>query len=343
MIRIGSAAHTRVKGQYEEDIEIRAVKQTLPFVWRHTQQRGLLRLMGVPRWMYRGYTRNNAGDLAASIAYHALVAMVPIFFLLVGVGGLFLRNDSVMSGAVRTIQTIFPEGSGSTEAFQAAIEARQNSGLVSLVSFIGFAWVGTGLISSMARGMNRIYGVRNANFIEEKQRGFVVILLFLLFFILSVLTSVLPTVLLLLDLPEMLDRLFLTSRFTQLLAYGVAFLSTVMLFLVIYRIVPNARQRLPDVWPGTLVASLLFLVLTQAFPIYIDVVGGVNRYGQLLGLISLIVVALFLLAHTILFGAYINATWQRRRARLRQERRMERAREDDDIVTPEELYGPEVP
>lgn len=137
--------------------------------------------------------------------------------------------------------------------------------------------------------------------------------------------------------------MFLTSRFTQLLAYGVAFLSTVMLFLVIYRIVPNARQRLPDVWPGTLVASLLFLVLTQAFPIYIDVVGGVNRYGQLLGLISLIVVALFLLAHTILFGAYINATWQRRRARLRQERRMERAREDDDIVTPEELYGPEVP
>ena len=343
MIRIGSAAHTRVKGRYEEPVEIRAVKQTLPFVWRHTQQSGLLRMLTFPRWMYRGYTRNSAGDLAASIAYHALVAMVPIFFLLVGVGGLFLRNDSVMAGAVRTIQTVFPEGSGSTEAFQAAIEARQNSGLVSLVSFIGFAWVGTGLISSMARGMNRIYNVKNANFIEEKQRGFVVILLFLLFFLLSVLTSVLPTVLLLLDLPEVLDRLFLTSRFTQLLAYGVAFISTSMLFLVIYRIVPNARQRFLDVWPGTLVASLLFVLLTQAFPIYIRMVGGVNRYGQLLGLITLIVAALYFLSHIILFGAYINASWQRQRARRKQARRIARARADDDIVTAEEVYGPDVP
>ena len=343
MINLGSAAHTRVKGAYAEKVEIEAVKQTLPFVWRHTQRSGLLSVLSFPRWMYRGYTRNNAGDLAASIAYHALIAMVPIFFLLVGVGGLFLRNDSVMSGAVRTIQTIFPEGSGSTEAFRAAIEARQNSGIVSLVSFIGFAWVGTGLISSMARGMNRIYGVRNASFIEEKQRGFLVILLFLLFFVLSVLTSVVPSVLLVLDLPEILDRLFLTSRFNQLLAYGVALVSTMMLFLTIYRVVPNARQRFLDVWPGTLVASLLFVLLTQAFPIYIQMVGGVNRYGQVLGLISLIVVALFFLAHTILFGAYINASWQRRRARAVQQRRLARARQDDDIVTADELIGPPIP
>jgi membrane protein len=339
MILLESASHARVKGVVDEKQEIRAASESLPFLWRRTRHAGLFRFLRFPRWMYRGYTRNSAGDLAASIAYHALIAMVPIFFLLVGVGGLFLRNDTVMSGAARAIQTIFPPGSGSTEAFQAALEARQNSGLLSLVSFIGFAWVGTGLISSMARGMNRIYGVRNANFIEEKQRGFMVILLFLLFFILSVLSSILPTVLLLLNLPEILDRFFLTSRFTQLAAYGIALVSTVMLFLVIYRIVPNARQRLPDVWPGTFVASLLFFLLTQAFPIYIRMVGGVNRYGQLLGLITLIVAALFFLAHIILFGAYINATWQRNRARKAQRKRILKAQENDEIVTAEELRG----
>lgn len=339
MIRIGTATHTRVKGEYNEHVELRAVTQTLPFVWRHTQKSGLLRLLSIPRWMYRGYTRYSAGDLAASIAYHALIAMVPIFFLLVGVGGLFLRNDSVMSAATRAIQVIFPEGSGSTEAFQAALEARQNSGLLSLVSFIGFAWVGTGLISSMARGMNRIYGVRNLSFVAEKQRGFVVILLFLLLFVLSILTSVLPTTILLLDLPDILDRLFLTSRFTQLVAYSVALVSTLLLFFVIYRIVPNARQKFLDVWPGTLVASLLFVLLTQAFPIYIGLVGGVNRYGQLLGLITLIVAALFFLAHIILFGSYINATWQRRRERQATQRRIRQAQENDERVTAEELEG----
>ncbi|HLU35037.1 MAG TPA: YihY/virulence factor BrkB family protein [Thermomicrobiales bacterium] len=337
MILLDSAAHAKVKGHRDEKREVQAVSQTLPFLWRRTRHAGWFRFLRIPRWMYRGYTRNQAGDLAASIAYHALIAMVPIFFLLVGVGGLFLRNDDVMSAATRGIQRIFPEGSGSTEAFRAALEARQNSGLVSLVSFIGFAWVGTGLISSMARGMNRIYGVRNPSFIVEKQRGFVVIMLFLLFFIISVLASVLPTFLLLLDLPDVVDEFFLTSRFNQLVAYSVALVSTLMLFLVIYRIVPNARQTLADVWPGTLVASVLFFALVQVFPIYTQLVGGVNRYGQLLGLITLIVVALFFLSHVILFGAYINATWQRNRARRAQEARMRKAREDDDIVTAEEL------
>ena len=112
------------------------------------------------------------------------------------------------------------------------------------------------------------------------------------------------------------------ARADHATAYGIALLSTIMLFLVIYRIVPNARQRFLDVWPGTLVASLLFVLLTQAFPIYIQMVGGVNRYGQVLGLISLIVVALFVLAHIILFGAYINASWQRRRARKAQAARV---------------------
>lgn len=339
MILLNSAAHGKVKGTVDEKQEVRAVSQTLPFLWRRTQQSSWFQLLRIPRWMYWGYTRNSAGDLAASIAYHALIAMVPIFFLLVGVGGLFLRNNEVMSAATRTIQRVFPPGSGSTEAFQAALEARQNSGLLSLVSFIGFAWVGTGLISSMARGMNRVYGVRNASFIVEKQRAFIVIMLFLLFFIVSVLASVLPTVLLLLDLPEVIDQFFLTSRFNQILAYVVALAATVMLFLTIYRIVPNARQRLPDVWPGTLIASVLFLLLTQAFPFYIDLVGGVNRYGQLLGLITLIVAALFFLAHIILFGAYVNATWQRHRARKAQQKRLRRARANDDFVTAEELAG----
>lgn len=337
MILIGSASHAKVGGTSTEKQEIRAASETLPFLWRHTNWSRWSLLLRLPRWMYRGYTRNQAGDLAASIAYHALVAMVPIFFLLVGVGGLFLRNESVMAQAVRTINVIFPEGSGSTEAFRAAVEARSNSGIVSLVSFITFSWVGTGWISAMSRGMNRIYGVRNHSFVVEKQRGFMVILLFLLFFLLSVLSSIVPTALLLLDLPDVVDRVFLESWLTKVIAYGVAFLSAVGLFLVIYRVVPNARQRLLDVWPGTLVASILFLILTQMFPLYIQLVGGVNRYGTLLGLISLIVAALFFLAHMILFGAYINATWQRRRARQEQQRRIHRAQADDGIATAQEL------
>jgi membrane protein len=310
-----------VHSEFDEEREVKAAAQTIPSLWRRTQQSSWYRVMRFPRWLYQGYTRSNAGDLAASIAYHALIAMVPMFFLLVGVAGLFLRNDAVLGLAVKVIQIVFPAGSGSREAFEAALEARRNSGLISLISLMGFAWVGTGLVSSMARGMNRVYGVRNANYIVEKQRGFVVIFLFLIFFFAATLASIVPTFLISQELPDLLDDWLLSSRYNQIVAYVVAFASSVMLFFVIYRIVPNARQRSLDVVPGTFAAGLLFVMLTQVFPLYIDMVGGANRYGQLLGLVSLIVAALYFLAHIILFGSYINAAWQRYRARRNQAKR----------------------
>ena len=45
-------------------------------------------------------------------------------------------------------------------------------------------------------------------------------------------------------------------------------------------------------------------------------------------------------AGLILFGAYINATWQRRRERQATQRRIRSAQANDEIVTAEELSGP---
>jgi len=329
MIHLNSAAHSRIGNVVDEQREINAVASAMPFLWRRTQRSSWSQVWLIPRWMYRGYTKANAGDLAAAIAYHALVALVPMFFLLVGVGGLFLRNEAVMRQAIETIYVLFPTSQSSADAFRAALEARRNSGLISLISLVGFAWAGTGLVSSMARGMNRIYGVRNASYVLEKQRGFVVIFLFLVFFFIAALTSILPTYLLIRDLPEALDKLLLSSTFNRVAVYLIAFLSALLFFGVIYRLVPNARQTLLDVLPGTFAAALLFVALTQTFPFYIELVGGVNRYGRLLGLITLIVAVLYFLSHILLFGCYINATWQRRRRRRQQVGRIREEQEDN--------------
>ncbi len=328
MILLNSAANRRVKGPYDKLHESTAIAESLPLLWRRTNRAGWTRILRFPRWLMQGFTRNQAGDLAAAIAYHSLIAMVPIFFLLVGVTGLFLQNQTVLTQAEKMIRTVFPEGSGSVDAFRAALDSRQNSGILTLASFVTFSWVGTGLMSSVGRAMNRIYNVRTAPFIQQRQRGFTVIMLFLLLFVLSVLASVIPTLLLLLDLPEALDAIFLGTGMSLLITYGTAFFFTLALCFVIYRIVPNARQRALDVWPGTLIAATMFSIMVQVFPIYIGLIGGVDRYGPLLGLISLIVAALYFLAHMILFGAFVNANWQRRRFLAATKRRMAREREE---------------
>lgn len=273
------------------------------------------------RWMYRGYTATNAGDMAAAVAFNTLIALVPMMLLLAATAGLFLKNDAVLQQTQIAIERLVP-GQTSDDAFTAALTARGNTGWLGVISFIGLAWVGTGFVSCLARSMNRIYGARNSGYINEKQRGFLVLMLFSLLFMVASVASIMPTFFINQDLPEVFDRWLLASGRYQLIGYGIGLVTAVLLFLVLYRIIPNAGQHLGDVWPGTLISALLFMAITQAFPIYIRLIGGGNRYGQVLGFVSLMVASLLILAHIILFGAYINASWQRRR-RLRRRRKLE--------------------
>jgi uncharacterized BrkB/YihY/UPF0761 family membrane protein len=185
--------------------------------------------------------------------------------------------------------------------------------------------------------MNKIYGARSSGYINEKQRGFVVLMLFSFLFIISTLAAILPTFFVNQNLPAVFDEWLLASGRYQLIGYAIGLATALLLFLTLYRVIPNANQRLPDVWPGAALGALLFLFITQIFPLYIRFTGGGNRYGQILGFVSLLVVSLLMLAHLILFGAYVNASWQRQR-RLRRRRRIEKAGFDPEVDDETDLF-----
>jgi membrane protein len=345
MITIGAGIDTRLGAleHYEEGMLRPPASLAQPMSTRREARRAVSR---VASWMIRGYQRANATDLASAVAFQALVAVVPMFLLMVSIAGLFLQDSRVLQQAILTIAWILPGGGASQDAFTAAFEARRNSGLFGALGLLGFAWVGTGFVSSMARSMNRIYQVPNAGFIKEKQRGFFVILLFAVFFMIASSASIVTTFFVgnESNLPLFLQRWRLTQGQTQVIAYAIAAIAAYLLFLTIYRLVPNAGQRMLDVWPGAVISAVLFLLVTQAFPVYLRYVGGSNRYGVALGLVSLMVAAFYALAHVILFGAYINSTWQRhRRDKQRQKKRRPPADRGGDHGPGTHRQGPPVP
>lgn len=293
---------------------------------REGEQRSLWRMLHrIPAWMYRGYNEASASDMAAAVAFNTLVALVPMFLLMIAIAGLFLKNDQVLNRAILIIDTLVP-GGAADDAFKTALTARNNSGWLGVISFLGFAWVGTGFVSCLARSMNRIYGARSSGYINEKQRGFFVLLIISLLFAVSLAAPILTSFFVQRELPRAIEPWLLATAEYQIVGYLIGFTAALALFFTLYRVIPNAGQRMPDVWPGSLTASLLFLLVTQIFPIYIRITGGGNRYGQILGFVSLLVASLFFTAHIILFGAYINATWQRRRRMQQRRKRHARAK-----------------
>ena len=155
----------------------------------------------------------------------------------------------------------------------------------------------------------------------ERRRGFFVIIAFAAHFVLALLASTVPTLFVGQDLPFYFESWALAAGWFQVIGYVLAFLATVALFGMLYRVAPNAGQRLADVWPGTLTAAALFVGMAQVFPLYLRLLGGANRYGAVFGLVSLLVAWLYVLSHTLLFGTYVNATHQRYRRRHEQRRR----------------------
>ena len=271
----------------------------------------------LPAWMVRGYQHAGAGDLAAAVAFNAIVALVPTFLLLAFVIGLFLKIDQVLIAAIYSSLWGLPPGAAQ-DAFDAVLKARQNSGWFGALSLLGFAWVGTSFVSCLARSMNRIYGVQNCGYLCEKQRGFFVIIIFAALFSVTILASTVPTLFAFQDLNVYFAQTLLAEGINQLISYLVAIAASLGLFTVVYRIVPNAGQRIADIWPGTLTAALLFVAMAQVFPIYLRSLGGFNRYGAVFGLVSLLLLWFYLLAHLLLFGTFINSSHQRRRRRRRR-------------------------
>ncbi len=272
------------------------------------------RILGAPwavvHWGYRGYRQANAGDLASSIAFNALVALVPTFLLCLAVAGQFLQRDEILDTALSTSFWGLPRES-SGDAFAAILTARRNTNWLGALALVGFAWTGAGFVSCLARSMNRVYGVPGCGYMCERRRGFFVVLAFAALFVLALVSATVPTLFVGRDLPFYLEEWALAAGRVQVLGYVLAVLATVALFGMLYRVVPNAGQRLGDVWPGTLTAAALFVGIAQAFPVYVRLVGGGNRYGAVFGFVSLLVVWLLALAHVLLFGTHVNASYRR--------------------------------
>ncbi len=292
--------------------------------WAHRAWRRIL-----CSWPVRGYRDANGSRLVAVIAFNALVALVPTLLLLTATAGLALRDDTAFEAAVDAILAAFPDRTAG-EALDAVISVRSYPGWIGAVSLLGFLWIGTTFADAVAHCLNRVHGVPDCGYVCTRRKGFAVVLGVAGLFLAAVAAG-LPTLLAGPGEPPITGpdpvpgtapaaRPFLAALvgavdIARIPGYAVAFVVAAALFLMLYRVLPNAGQRLGDVWPGALVAGALFVLLGQVFPVYLHLTGGLNRFGVAFGLAWLLVTWFGALGHVLLFGAHVNATRLRRRQR----------------------------
>jgi membrane protein len=190
-----------------------------------------------------------------------------------------------------------------SEALNDVVIASTSLGLIGLLAF---AYSGTVMFMAIRRALDIIWGAPvKRPFFQQKLMDFA--MLFGLIFLLAVTVAITVTLRTLGN--ESLDALpFMPSDDGLLwdaVSFGVPWAMAVVLFLLLYRYVPNAPTHFRDVWPGAVLAATLFEGLQFGYSIYVANFSTYDVVYGALGAVLLFMFFVFLASCFVLYGAEV--------------------------------------
>ena len=261
---------------------------------------------------------DHVGAYAAQTAYFIMLSFFPFIILLVTL----IRYTSITPADVyEAARAIFP---ASMDSFILSLinEVYSKTAVTVSVSAIVAAWsAGKGFLALM-RGMNTIYNVEERrNYIILRLRSALYTVVFVIAIILSLVVLVFGNSIHEAAVEHMPFLAVVTGMIVRLKGIvGVCFLTVV--FMLLYRFVPNRRARLLSQAPGALFSSVCWYLFSIGFSIYVGYSPGIsNMYGSLTTIV-LVMLWLYFCMYIILLGAEINSYFEDQFRRVAYYRQM---------------------
>jgi membrane protein len=250
--------------------------------------------------------------LAQQVAFSSLLAFLPTVILLIGLLGLF--GSGAFDSLERFVATVAPNGviDMIELAKKDAAENKAGSAIAFVVGAFGALWAASGAMGAVSKAVNRAY-----NRIETRPFW----KLRLIAIVLVVATGLVTAGMFLLIVfggslgDALVSRTGLGGGFKliwNIARWPIAFSAVLLFFSLVYYLAPNVEHRS---WrwltPGSLIGSVLWLVLSGLFAVYTSFAGSYDKtYGSIAGAIVLLL-WLNYSAWAILFGAELNAELDR--------------------------------
>jgi membrane protein len=251
---------------------------------------------------YAKLSADRAMTGAIQIAWQAMFSSFPLIIGVLGLFGLVLRDPAQRLRLAEAVASQFPSQVGDLLGF--IEETRQLGGLLGAVSLLGLLWSGYWLFQTMELVFNHFYGAPDRSFRQQVVMALMMIGIYAALFSLSVLASTAAG--LLVSYSERVARHDFTGV-DPVIGWLVALASAIAMFAAIYRVVPNTRLSVAHVWPGALLSGVLFVILSQTFPLYFSVLGSSYAAYKTLGLFLMLMTWFYCLAVILVLGVELNA------------------------------------
>lgn len=246
---------------------------------------------------------------AAAIAYWALLSIFPFFLLVLSILGAVTADPAERDQVIRFVFRYFPRQfdfiRGQLDAFSAAPLRVGAGGLLALT------WASLGVFNAVSSAVNHAWAV-------EKRRSFLRHRLVSFLMLLSA-----GAVLLIALVLASAARLAGTSWFGGLVAASpwlawmtgltASYASTALLIVcvaLVFYFIPHTRVRFRDVWPGAVLAGLLWRGALAGFSWYARDLATWNMYGSIAAVVVFLL-WIYVCAIILLYGVEMTAAYAR--------------------------------
>jgi len=263
---------------------------------------------------FREFSEDNCSQLAAAMSYYVLFSIIPLAVFLTSVFGLLVQNSDIQDEVIDRLVEAIPleEGEGQDLVTDTVRGVSRVSGALTVVGLIGMAWSASAMFGAIRKALNIAWDTEvHRPLVQQKLIDLAMVLGLGLLLGASIAgTAALRTFRELSD--EALGPLSTgTGLFWSALPLMLPAFLTFVVFLLIYRFVPNVSHSLREVWPGALLAGALFELLKNGFVLYVAKFNNYDVVYGSLGAVMLFLLWTYLSANVLLLGAELASEYKR--------------------------------
>jgi membrane protein len=292
-----------------------------------TVKRSLIAAARLVQEAGRSWVRDNMPSMAAALAFHAILSMAPLLFVIVGAFRLLLGADVIEREIVMQVEhSLGPQAvQGVHLLLENMVADRSDAIAVGGGTVVLLVIFSTGFFQQLIHALNVVWRVS-----EEGTRGFIGGILrlirghFLSFVMvicvgLYLYVSVLMSAIKIIPERHLLAAFPAAESFFVRLAHILAPVVLFVLFMALFRVLPARRIAWRDVWCGALITAVLFFLSNRLILFYLQRTAVSSFYGAA-GSFVIVLLWVYWSAMIVLFGAELSRVCAERYGTLRGRR-----------------------
>ncbi|MFP4317183.1 MAG: YihY/virulence factor BrkB family protein [Desulfovibrionales bacterium] len=258
--------------------------------------------------------RDNLSIVSAGVAFYALLAIFPAIGAMVSIYGL-VADPGEIQQQISALSGVLPEQAMSILQNQLSRVASGAGGALSLGALFGILLA----LWSAAKGMKALITGLNIVYDEEDERGFVKLNAIALLLTLGAIIFAIIALGFIVAVPALLGTVGLSDVariLTRILRWPLLAVFVIIGLALLYRYAPDrSKPKFRWVSWGAVVATLLWILVSVLFSLYVTYAGSYNETYGSIGAVIILLMWFYITAFAVLFGAELNAEMEHQTGR----------------------------